>query len=81
MMALAPRIGRDRAHTLVEEASRSAIDSGANLRDVLARIPSIAEHLDAPALDGLFDYDNQAAHAKRLVERMLAKRQRTLGVS
>ena len=81
MMALALRIGRDRAHTLVEEASRSAIGSGAHLRDVLARIPSIAEHLDASALDAAFDYDNQAAHAKRLVERMLAKRQRTLGVS
>ncbi len=81
MMALAPRIGRDRAHTLVEEASRNAAGSGAHLRDVLARTPSIAEHLDASALDALFDYDNQAAHAKRLVERMLATRHRTPGVS
>jgi 3-carboxy-cis,cis-muconate cycloisomerase len=81
MMALALRIGRDRAHSLVEEASRSAVGSGAHLRDVLARTPSIAEHLDASALDAVFDYDRQAAHAQRLVERMLATRHRTPGVS
>jgi hypothetical protein len=43
----------------------------------VARTGEIAEHLDPSALDAVFDYDRQAAHANRMVERMLAKRHRT----
>ena len=81
MMALATHIGRDRAHRLVEEASQTATKAGVHLRDVLAKTPSISEHLDPSALDTLFDYDRQAVHSKRLVERMLASRRRSQGAS
>jgi 3-carboxy-cis,cis-muconate cycloisomerase len=81
MMALAPRIGRDRAQSLVEEASRKAMKDGAHLRDVLANTPSVTEHLDASALDTVFDHNRQAAYAKRLVERMLSSRRRSQGAS
>jgi 3-carboxy-cis,cis-muconate cycloisomerase len=81
MMALAPRMGRDRAHEIVEEASRTAVRDGVHLRDVLAKTPSIAGHLDPTAVDTMFDYERQAFRSKQLVERMLASRQRSQGVS
>ena len=45
MMAAAPKLGRQRAHDVVYEACRNAIEGGGQLADILAGLPEIAEAL------------------------------------
>jgi 3-carboxy-cis,cis-muconate cycloisomerase len=45
MMAAAPKLGRQRAHDLVYDACRKAIESGGQLSDILAGVPEIADAL------------------------------------
>jgi len=42
---LGRKIGRDRAHSMLEEASRTAIATNRSLREILAESPEITEHL------------------------------------
>jgi 3-carboxy-cis,cis-muconate cycloisomerase len=45
MMAAAPKLGRQRAHDVVYDACRKAIEGGGQLADILAGVPEIAEAL------------------------------------
>jgi 3-carboxy-cis,cis-muconate cycloisomerase len=45
MMAAAPKLGRQRAHDIVYDACRKAIEGGGQLADILADVPEIAEAL------------------------------------
>jgi 3-carboxy-cis,cis-muconate cycloisomerase len=49
MMAAAPKLGRHRAHDLVYDACRRAIESGAQLADILAGLPEIVDALGSAA--------------------------------
>ena len=72
MMALAPHIGRQRAHDVVYAACREAEGSGASLRDVLARSADVSARLDDKRLDALLDPENYTGSAADMVERLLA---------
>ena len=72
MMALAPHIGRQRAHDVVYAACREAEGSGASLRDVLARNADVSARLDGKRLDALLDPENYTGSAADMVERLLA---------
>jgi 3-carboxy-cis,cis-muconate cycloisomerase len=50
MMLLAPKIGRDTAHKLIEAAVRKSVQEGKRLASVLAEMPDVTKHLDAAAL-------------------------------
>jgi 3-carboxy-cis,cis-muconate cycloisomerase len=50
MMLLAPRIGRDTAHKLIESAARKSVQEGKRLASVLAEMPDVTKHLDAATL-------------------------------
>jgi 3-carboxy-cis,cis-muconate cycloisomerase len=50
MMHLAPAIGRDAAHALVERAAAESRRSKQPLLDVLAAMPEVAAHLPADEL-------------------------------
>ena len=45
MMAAAPKLGRQKAHDIVYDACRKAIEDGGQLADILADVPEIAEAL------------------------------------
>ncbi|MGY3606480.1 MULTISPECIES: class-II fumarase/aspartase family protein [unclassified Bradyrhizobium] len=45
MMAAAPKLGRQKAHDVVYDACRKAIEGGGQLADILADVPEIAEAL------------------------------------
>jgi 3-carboxy-cis,cis-muconate cycloisomerase len=45
MMAAAPKLGRQKAHDVVYDACRKAIEGGGQLADILAEVPEIAEAL------------------------------------
>jgi 3-carboxy-cis,cis-muconate cycloisomerase len=74
--ALAPKLGREAAHALIEEACRRAVEQDKPLREVLATEARVGKHLSASDLDRLFDPANYLGVAEQLVERVLAARTR-----
>jgi len=50
MMLLAPKMGRDTAHKLIEEATRKSAAQEKNLSDVLAEMPQVTAHIELSAL-------------------------------
>jgi 3-carboxy-cis,cis-muconate cycloisomerase len=55
MMALAPELGREPAHTLLTAATRRAVAEGRSLGDVLSDEPLVSTHLSAENLEQLLD--------------------------
>ncbi len=72
MLALGDRIGRLDAHHLVERASKSAVQSGRTLYDVLAAEPAVTQHLDDARLKALLDPANYVGEAHAFVDAVLA---------
>jgi len=74
--ALAPKLGREAAHELIEEACRRAIEQNKPLRDVLAKDSKARKHLSSSDLDRLFDPASYLGVAEQFVDRVLAARTR-----
>ena len=72
--ALAPKLGREAAHGLIEDACRRAVEQNKPLRDVLAKDAKVGKLLSATDLDRLFDPANYLGVAEQFVERVLAAR-------
>jgi len=72
MLALGDRIGRLNAHHLVERASKTAVQSGRTLYDVLAADPDVSAHLDGERLRALLDPAHYAGDAQAFVDAVLA---------
>ncbi|MGE4526939.1 MAG: adenylosuccinate lyase family protein [Rhodospirillaceae bacterium] len=74
MMAVAPALGRQRAHDVVYDACRTAVTEKRALADVLVEIPCIVEALgSADAIARACDPANYLGLAPQMVDRMLAK--------
>ncbi|WP_439496806.1 3-carboxy-cis,cis-muconate cycloisomerase [Bosea sp. (in: a-proteobacteria)] len=71
-LALAGTLGRGEAHHLLEEASRTCVDSGRHLKDVLAESVALAGKLDAAELDRLFDPTTYRGASDAIIDRVLA---------
>src|SRR5262249_24557427 len=71
MILLAPAIGRDRAHLLLEEAARLAVTQKRSLSDVLADMAEVTKHLDRAVLQQLSDAESYLGSAERFRERLL----------
>ncbi|MDR3100293.1 MAG: 3-carboxy-cis,cis-muconate cycloisomerase [Paraburkholderia sp.] len=72
MLALGDRIGRLDAHHLVEHASKTAVQTGRTLYDVLAADPAVTQHLDEARLKALLDPANYVGEAHAFVDAVLA---------
>jgi 3-carboxy-cis,cis-muconate cycloisomerase len=72
MMALAPRIGRQRAQELVTRAAALAADSGRSLREALLAEPTMAAQLKAEELDAALDPLDYLGSAGAFIDRALA---------
>lgn len=72
MMALAPTLGRDIAHAVVEAASRRALAEGRSLRATLAEAPELVGRLDAASLDRVFDPSAYLGAADAFLDAALA---------
>jgi len=72
-LALGGKIGRMKAHELVEQASRAANDSKRHLRDVLAEEKRVTDHLSAQELDRLLDPARYTGEAAAFVDRVLQR--------
>ena len=72
MMLLAPALGRDAAHRILEEASRRSISQQRHLAEVLVEIPEVTRHLDANVLSKLEMPEDYLGSAEAFRQRLLA---------
>src|SRR6202035_3729213 len=73
MMAAAPKLGRQRAHDVVYDACRKAIEGGGDLADILARVPEIADALGGvDAIRRHCDPANYLGLCGQMTDRVLA---------
>ena len=72
--ALAPKLGREAAHELIEAACRRAVEQSKPLRDVLAQEAKVRKLLSLADLDRLFDPSNYLGMSEQFVDRVLASR-------
>ena len=73
MLALAARVGKQRAHELVHEAALRGRDEGVSLRDALAGDPAIAEHLGGERLDEALRVERALGSVDALIDRVLER--------
>jgi 3-carboxy-cis,cis-muconate cycloisomerase len=71
-MALAEKTGKSEAHSIVEAASRKAIESKQHLRDILGKDPRVTAHLSADKLKSLFEPMSYQGVSQSLIDRLLA---------
>ena len=73
-MGLAPHLGRERAHDLVYDLCRAAIERKRPLLDLLSETPEVTACLDRARLAALCDPGNYLGLAGDMVDRVLACR-------
>ena len=81
MMALAPRLGRDRAHELVLRLHRESLKSGVPFREAVRRHPEVRAQLTPRRLEAALDYKGSLGLAGATVDRVLGDWRRTQRVS
>jgi 3-carboxy-cis,cis-muconate cycloisomerase len=72
MMALARKIGRDRAHALVLEISREAMRRRVTVRRAVAAHPEVRKRLTPRQLEGALDYRRSLGLATHFVDAVVA---------
>jgi 3-carboxy-cis,cis-muconate cycloisomerase len=73
MMLLAPKLGRDVAHKLLEEASRASAAQGRYLSEVLAEMPEVTKCLDAAMLRQIEAPEQYLGSAEAFRKALLAR--------
>ena len=72
MMALAPIVGRQQAHTIVYRAAMRAIESGSALEGILQQDPEVAKHLSPEQLHSMLNPSAYTGLSAQFVDRVLA---------
>jgi 3-carboxy-cis,cis-muconate cycloisomerase len=72
-MALAERVGKPAAHSLIESAARRAIAEKRSLHDVLIADPQVTAHLSEADITRLLTPKNYLGSARIFVQRVLAR--------
>jgi 3-carboxy-cis,cis-muconate cycloisomerase len=71
--ALALKVGRTAAHSLVGRACRRTIEEGRNLRELLVDNPEVVSALSITEINELFELDRHTSAAAQLVEKALSR--------
>jgi 3-carboxy-cis,cis-muconate cycloisomerase len=71
MILLGKALGREAAHRILEEATRSSIKQGKHLAEVLAGMPEVTADMDAAAIRGLEDPEQYLGEAETFRQRLL----------
>jgi 3-carboxy-cis,cis-muconate cycloisomerase len=79
MMALAQRLGRDRAHALILKISRDALRRGVPFREAVAAHPEVKAHLDRRQIEAALDYKTSLGLAGPLIDGVLRSSSRRTG--
>lgn len=73
MLALAERLGKQSAHTLVYETTMNAHSDGRGLKEAILDNPQICAHLSTTEIEALFDYRQHTGQCGAMVDRVLAE--------
>ena len=73
MLALAARIGKQSAHTLIYEASMAAHAAGHGLKEAILDNSQICAHLSRDEIEALFDYRQHTGQCGAMVDQVLAE--------
>jgi adenylosuccinate lyase len=76
MLALAAKIGKQSAHTLVYETAMAAHGAGRALKPAVLDNAVIRAHLTPEQIDALFDYRRHTGQCGAMVDRVLAELER-----
>ncbi|MBV9758048.1 MAG: adenylosuccinate lyase family protein [Alphaproteobacteria bacterium] len=71
MMGLAPHLGREQAHHVVQHASDAALSERISLAEALAREPAVGEKFDRAAIARLTDPAGYLGSADAFIDRVL----------
>lgn len=73
MLALAAKMGKQGAHTLVYEVAMAARAAGRPLKEAVLDEPAVRVHLSAEEIEALFDYRRHTGQCGAMVDRVLAE--------
>ena len=73
MLALAARIGKQSAHTLVYETAMAAHSTDRGLKEAILDNPQMCAHLSRDEIESLFDYRQHTGHCGAMVDQVLAE--------
>lgn len=73
MLALAKKVGKQTAHTIVYETAMAAFDAGRPLKPALLEEPRVHEHLSAEEIEALLEYREQVGLCGESVDRVVAR--------
>jgi 3-carboxy-cis,cis-muconate cycloisomerase len=76
MMGLGAKLGRNKAHDLLYDIARKAVQSGEHLLDALEANPEIRKHADRKMLKKLIEPANYLGVAGPMVDRVLKSRKK-----
>jgi 3-carboxy-cis,cis-muconate cycloisomerase len=76
MMLLAPHVGRDAAHEILEVATRKCVAEGRHLADVLADMPEVKEHLSRETIETLENPEEYLGSAETFRVALLSNTQK-----
>jgi adenylosuccinate lyase len=71
MLALAEKVGKQTAHTLVYETAMQAHEAGRPLKEAILANPAITAHLPPSTTEELFDYRQHVGLCREMVDRMV----------
>jgi adenylosuccinate lyase len=72
MLALAARIGKQSAHTLVYETAMNARATGRGLKDAILDMPEFSRYLTIDEIEALFEYRQHTGHCGAMVDQVVA---------
>ena len=72
LMALAPHVGRVRAHAIVAGAVELAVDNNKSFSSVLAEIPEVTDRLSDDEIEHLLAPHNYLGASSELIDQTLA---------
>ncbi len=73
MLALSPKLGKQRAHALVYRVAMEATERGITLREAVLAEPQIVAQLGVAGIEGLFDVGQSTGCCGQMVDRVLAQ--------
>lgn len=73
MLALAGKVGKQTAHTLVYETAMKAHETGRPLKNAILDNAEIRKHLPAEQIEALFDYRGHAGLCREMVDRVVKR--------
>jgi len=73
MLALSPKLGKQRAHALVYRVAMEATERGITLREAVLAEPQLVAQLGVAGIEGLFDVGQGTGCCAQMVDRVLAQ--------